>query len=525
MRKHLHRLCHLVGILVLGACGGGVSASSTDPAATPLLEPVNARSLALASQVSESPPSDDDDDLMAPADDAAEAAALRWSHATTEIYRDGYAVPFRVRLERQFEVSESGEAFMGWYRTHKTADGTMDGTAVNVSRYDDATQTWIADEVAVVPFPGAGGGFIHHLQMMALPHGDMLMLWDVVHAWNGRHVTAPQVYASRYSARRHRWGEPQRLDVTYGDGRYPAGWQPWKAYPAGRGRVLLLWENVDQLHANFYVADQGGRWFQTDPVGERIGYIRGAWSDSQVTFNERGTGVVRVGEKTLYFDASTHRWSVPDIMPTDAHHRLSRKQLEVDDKGNVFVVALRQEWAHWERFWADLYKWSAKTSHRERLASLESPPFTPRLHRRPGGVLVVWRGDFGRGPGVAAVNNRGRVVERVEMPGGTSDAWRNTVQDWDVDARGRITFVWRTYLDGLPRENSFSSVYRPGRGFSPALELDLPHVPQDAGVAESMSFKNNAQGKGAVFVRQFDNALRLPPGDHTAIQVYAKVLR
>ncbi len=524
MKKlHLHWFGHLAWsvLLLLGACGGhseDVTQTTSSPPAVPA-----ATQLAQASSGAPQP---------------------QWSGQVAQIFEDPFAVGYAVfGFNRWFDISTAGEAFLGWYRTHKTADGQIDGTAVNVSQYDASTQSWRMTEVAVVPFASGGGGFIYNLQMMALPHGDMVLVWDVVNTSStGLLLTAPQFYFSRYSAQQG-WGTPRSMDVSYGPSPGQASpnlfrtGRGWAVYPAGQGRVMLLWESLGQLYASFYVAAED-RWLEPENVGEAIGYRGGGTlvvQDSPaplVTFNPAGTGVVQLyGYRGLYFDAASHRWSTQTFLPdspSDAGpypYPYYGHPLAVDEDGNVFIARATPR--------LELGRWSPRTQQTEIVLSLDTQPVDTVISLVPynGGMTMSWyQASAWLFPYLALLTPEGTLKEPVQQLqlGTEGERFAFSWHTEQTDGRGRSTFVWRVCQPGQANcADTLSRTYTPGQGLSAPEHLQMPLNPywSDPVATNGIALKVNAQGKGALFqVQLADLELRVKQG-HAALRVNAKVLQ
>ncbi|MES2888040.1 MAG: sialidase family protein [Pseudomonadota bacterium] len=346
----------------LSACGGGDDTPDTATATAPL--------------TTASAPN-------ATSTDAERLQALAglqfpsWPDTAKFVYHDeAPELPFSGE---QLQVASNGNVFMTWHATHKTAQGQIDGTDINVTQYDAATKVWSATTVvANVPFPDAGGGYVYNLKAVPLPDGDMGVFWDVVDrpaydffAFN----KPPELRFSRYSAASRQWSAPQSIPGTYAIYRADDGW--WIA-PAGDGRILLVWQSDTSQHARFY-STRDGTWSEPQDVGTLTGrpFRPNAFRSAVFfDFNRSGSGIVtgywpetREGEApvSLYFDAARQAWRAVTVSPAPAErYRYGGKSYAVDEQGNVWS-ALQDQTSYREVATGVagtrlvLSKWSAQT--------------------------------------------------------------------------------------------------------------------------------------------------------------------
>ncbi len=496
--QHLpHLLIGAVAAAALTACGGGGGGEADSPSSQ--------ESKAAVAR-----------NFSAQAETAAASAALPSWPATPEfVYHD--EAPFLALSPRQLEVSSKGDAFLTWHATHKTAEGVVSGTDVNVIQHAAGSDTWRRATIANVPFPEAGGGFVYNQKTLALPQGDMVVLWDVVdippydpNTFN----KPPQVYASRYSAAQNRWSPPRLIPGDYAIYSFANGWE---VLPAGEGRLLMLWQTRSGgFYARFYSASDDS-WSEPQDIGalaKPADLPRTNWQ-VYASFNRSGTGVVQVGgtrPTTLYVDGMREAWSVITAAPRPEGFyyfgSVVEKPFAVDEEGNVFSALFDQSYG------LRLSKWSAKTRQVERtqvVQQFSSIASGISLNLGAEGGLLTWASNDdlstnGDNLHFVTLSRDGLLKEspqagpRLSGPAEVTPwiSYANNLQTRTTQA-GQAYALWSRiqcrFEAGCSTVDFQFSTYQPGQGWS-ATQTIPSQVQLMTG--EGIPFKVNAAGAAAL---------------------------
>ncbi len=443
-----------------------------------------------------------------------------WPPKSDLIYHD--RALFLDFSANQLEVGSDGKAFLGWHATHKTADGRIDGTDINVAQYDLKDQAWHATAIANVPFPSAGGGYVYNMKVMALPEGDMAVFWDVVDIPpNDRFAfnKPPKVYFSRYAAAQKAWSAPQAVPGDYAIYSFDNGWE---VVPAGDGRLLMMWQTRSGVHARFYSA-RSGTWSTSQDIGA-VSNLASTSEPWQVftSFNRSGSGVVQFGSdsatapRTLYFDAVRQAWSAVSVAPLGGSYLYGPKSFAVDGDGNVFSALFDDN-----SFQLKLSKWSAATRQIERTQLVEQSSrrlLEINLNLHADGGLLTWAGDpfaaysiplrfvrLSKEGVMQGAPETGPTLSEVHPPSvGYQATYANDLQTLRDDS-GKAYSVWSRYechIDVPCRTVDFRlSTFQPGLGWSAPQSIPGPFKPR---MDQRTPFKVSPSGGAALAVKELD---------------------